>query len=134
MTIILILAIIGLLISLYTYFLEHKLRKNPQYKPVCDISDTVTCSKPLQSSYTRVFIISNSVAGMLFYGIVALLAVFHAITAVLFMAIAGALSTIVLIYILLVKIKSFCVVCITVDVINFLILLFAILAYAKETI
>jgi vitamin-K-epoxide reductase (warfarin-sensitive) len=126
MLVIIFLAATGFIVSIYTYLTEQKLKKVPSYKPICDLSDKVSCSKPLQSQYAHLFFISNSLAGMIFYAIIALLAIYNAIIPLLIMAILGGIVTFFLIYVLFAKIKSFCLVCIMVYIINILILIFAI--------
>lgn len=46
MTAILILATIGLLISIYGITVERKLQQDAQYKAACDISDMISCTRP----------------------------------------------------------------------------------------
>lgn len=125
-SLIIILAIIGFCISLYTYFIEQKIKTTPSYKPVCDLSDRVSCSKPIQSIYGNIFFISNALAGMLYYILIAALSWFHFDMLLLVAAIASCIFSLYLAYLLYFKIKSFCLLCTSLYFINFLILFLAI--------
>ncbi|MCH6575124.1 MAG: hypothetical protein IH795_07960 [Bacteroidetes bacterium] len=46
-----ILAILGLVVSAYAVYLEKKVKADPNYNPLCDISDKISCSKPIVSLY-----------------------------------------------------------------------------------
>ena len=117
------LASVGFCVSLYTYFVERKIKAEPDYKPACDLSDTVSCSKPMKSIYANLFFVSNAVIGMGFYVLVIILTLLHAYT-LLFLAIVGScIASCILAYILYTKIKSFCILCTSVYVINFLLLI-----------
>jgi len=125
MTAIFILAFIGFCISFYAYFVETKIKKEPEYKPACDINDRISCSKPILSEYGNIFYFSNGLMGMIYYLIVAALAFFDASQLVLIAAIGGCLASAVLAYILYFKIKSLCIVCMSLYIVNILILLFS---------
>ena len=60
MFVIVLLAVLGFGISLYTYITEQKVKLNPEYKPVCDLSDRISCSKPMKSQYANIFFLSNA--------------------------------------------------------------------------
>ena len=45
----LLLSIAGFLISLYGFSIEQKLKTNPNYKPMCDISDRASCTNRNES-------------------------------------------------------------------------------------
>lgn len=43
---------IGVLIALYSYYVKVKFLKNPtQFRALCDINDSISCSKVLTSKY-----------------------------------------------------------------------------------
>ena len=46
-----ILSLAGLIVSLYGIFVERSLKNNPLYKPACDLSEYVSCSKLVESDY-----------------------------------------------------------------------------------
>ncbi|HZW61468.1 MAG TPA: vitamin K epoxide reductase family protein [Candidatus Babeliales bacterium] len=122
----LILALLGFSISLYTYIIEKKITLNPQYKPVCDLSDRISCSKPIKSAYGSLFFVSNSLIGLVFYLLVALLAINDAINLILIAAIGATIASCILAYILYFKIKAICLLCTSLYIVN-IILLFSVL-------
>lgn len=125
---IIILSIFGFCISLYTYLLEKKIQRVPSYKPMCDISDKISCTKPMKSAYASLFYVSNTLIAMIFYLLIFCLAFLQAQTLLLVSIICGCIASCILAYILYFKIKSLCLLCISLYVINFL-LLFAVLKF-----
>ena len=115
---IIIFACIGLCIAVYTYVIERKIKEDPTYKSVCDISDRISCSKPIKSAYANVFFFSNAVMGILFYVLVGILAFFHAPILLLITMVAGCISSCVFAYILYFKIKALCLLCTSLYVVN----------------
>lgn len=113
-----ILSFIGFGISLYTYLLEQKIKQTPDYKPACDLSDTVSCTKPIKSNYGKLFFVSNSVMGMLYYCGVALLAFLNASMLLVLASFGGIIVSCILAYILYFKIKSFCLLCNALYIVN----------------
>ena len=111
-------ALIGFSVLVYAYVVEKKIKKNPFYKPACDLSDRISCSKPITSSYGNMFFISNSLAGMCFYAVIATLALLGAAKLLLVVTIGGALFSCILAYILYVKIQALCIVCTSLYVVN----------------
>ncbi len=65
----------GLLASSYGWYVENKIDKNQHYKPVCDISDHISCSKPIKSKYAKLLGVPNASLGVGFYSAVPILAV-----------------------------------------------------------
>lgn len=120
---ILILATIGFCISLYSYFVESKMKADATYKPACDINDRISCSKVMQSQYANIFFMSNSIVGMAYYVTVALLAYLELHTLIIVATTLGALASCVLAYLLYFKIKSLCIVCTSLYVVNALLLI-----------
>lgn len=122
-----ILATAGLCISLYSFFVEQKIKENEQYKPACDLSDRVSCTKVMRSEYTNLFYVSNSILGALYYLGIIVFTYFQVYTIVALMASAALLLTLYLAYLLIFKIHSLCLVCTSLYVINGLIFLVIIL-------
>jgi len=118
-----VLAVLGLFFSLYSYKLDYQLKKDQNYKPFCDISDRFSCSKPLLSSYSRLFGISNFWLGILFYLSMIVFALLGMKTVLLWLSVGGCCVSLFLFFILVVQIKSFCIVCISMYIINGLLLL-----------
>jgi len=106
---ILILGVLGFVVSLYAFSIEQKIARDPSYKPACDLSDAISCSKPVLSPYGRLFGLSNGLLGMGFYAAVCVLALMHATTFLFCMAIAWFLSTLPMYCIFAYKRFAFCV-------------------------
>ncbi|MFI5333015.1 MAG: vitamin K epoxide reductase family protein [Candidatus Babeliales bacterium] len=122
MTLIMIVAAIGLCISLYTYSVERKIKTNAQYKPACDLSDRISCTKPMLSEYANMFYFSNAFIGTSYYVLIILLAAFNMLNLLFIAASAACLFSLFLAYILYVKIKAFCILCTSIYLVNFIIL------------
>ena len=121
----LILAVIGLLLSIYSYYVEYCHEHDNNYKAVCDISDTVSCSKAFSSPYGKILGVSNAILGLLFYIVVIFLVMLKQDVLVFLVALAGVLSSVYLAYLLYFKVKSYCVVCTSIYVVNILLLVFS---------
>ena len=120
---VLFLAALGFTLACYTYFVERKLAVNPRYKPVCDINDMVSCTKPMKSKYANLFYVSNAVAAMGYYGLVIVLGLFGLTQLLMLATVAGVLVSAVLAYLLYFKIRTLCVLCTAMYVINGLLFL-----------
>lgn len=120
---IIILALIGFCLSLYAYYLEYKVKNDEKFKASCDINDRISCTRPILSPYSHFFYFSNGVLGLIFYTLIALLAFFNLHLPLLILAVGGVICSCVLAYLLYFEIKSFCLVCTSLYVINALILL-----------
>lgn len=118
-----ILALIGFCLSLYAYYLEQKVKNDEQYKASCDINDRISCTKPILSPYSHFFYFSNAILGLIFYALIAVLAFFNLHALLLFLAIGGVVASCILGYLLFFEIKSFCLVCTSLYIVNILILL-----------
>lgn len=119
----LLLSIAGFLISLYGFYIEQKLKTNPNYKPICDISDRVSCTKPIKSPLGKLFGISNTIVGMFFYSVMIVLSWIGLYQMVFVGAIGACLVSLYLAYILYFRIKTFCLICTITYAINAALLL-----------
>jgi vitamin-K-epoxide reductase (warfarin-sensitive) len=113
-----IIAAIGFTLSLYGFFVKNKLDKDPTYHPVCDLSDRVSCSKTFLSPYSNLLIVSNTVAGLLFYAGIMLLALFGYAKLIWYGALAATIVSAIFAYILFFKIETICLLCISIYLIN----------------
>tara|TARA_Y100000034_G_scaffold124492_1_gene172729 strand:- start:3140 stop:3532 length:393 start_codon:yes stop_codon:yes gene_type:complete len=125
-----ILAVVGLLLSIYSLYIEKKLKVQTSYSPVCDISKEVSCSAAFTSEYSKTFGITNSILGIGFYVLVLLLSVTSYASFILYLAIAGILASIRLAYISYFKLKNFCVVCTGIYIISLLLLILSRIKFA----
>lgn len=115
---------LGFLLSLYAYITELKIKAYSDYKPLCDLSDRVSCSKVMNSPYSKIFLFSNAVWGMLFYAAAFILLFFsgfwRARVLLAVLIIISFLVTCYLAYLLYFKIRTICMVCTSLYVINIL--------------
>lgn len=118
MIVFLILSIAGLLVSLYGFYVELKLAKNPEYKPMCDISDMASCTKPFKSDFGKMLGVSNTLLGVFFYAGIALLTVLGYHQLVLIGVAAACIFSLFLAYILYFKIQTLCLICTVTYAIN----------------
>ena len=120
-----IVPILGLLLSVYAFFVEKKIEKSKSYKPLCDISKKISCTKAFGSKYGSLAGVSNSFAGIFFYLIVVFLVFIGQLNYIFYLAIISVISSVYLAYTQITKIKSFCLVCSGIYLINLLLLIFS---------
>ena len=125
-----ILAIVGFILSLYSFYVEKRLEKNSSYSPTCDITQKVSCSVAFTSKYAKIFGINNSILGLIFYSAIILLSLTSFAWLILYFAASSVLITFYLAYISYFKLKNFCLVCSTIYLVNLLIFIFAWIRFA----
>ncbi|RUS89762.1 hypothetical protein EGW08_002465 [Elysia chlorotica] len=139
----LFLCLLGMCISVFAMYIEILKEKNPNYVALCDINSYITCSRVLTSRYSKGFglvekIFSktsllnqpNSVYGMAFYTFMATLAVSSSSSSAVVQTIAGIvanLGSVYLGYILFFILQDFCVVCVSLYVVNFFLLVISVM-------
>ncbi|XP_071978986.1 vitamin K epoxide reductase complex subunit 1-like protein 1 [Engystomops pustulosus] len=130
---------LGIGLSVYAYHVETSREGDPDYRALCDINPSISCSKVFTSRWGRGFGLvenllgahsplnqPNSVFGVVFYalqivlGFVGLVAAAVTLLVSSLVSIAGSLY---LAYILFYVLEDFCVICITTYVLNFILLL-----------
>jgi len=119
---IIILAIIGFILSLYALSIEKKFKKEA-YKPACDINDKISCTKALTSPYAKIFKIKNSLLGIFFYTLIIILAIISQIQTIFYLSIISVLGSIYLAYISYFKLKTICIICTSIYLVNILLLI-----------
>ncbi|XP_003699979.1 vitamin-K epoxide reductase [Megachile rotundata] len=141
-TAIILTCILGFSVSYYAYIVETKVENDDSYEAMCDISEHVSCTKAFASEYgkgfgiipeTSIFHIANSLYGLIFYALVAILSLSNKYIAsafVLMLAIASNIATIYLAYILY-KLNNICVVCVSTYIINVILLILAVKKHRK---
>lgn len=115
---ILVIASIGLLLSTYGFYIEQKLKKDTTYKPLCDISPNISCSKPFLSPYGKIITNSNTALGMFFYSMLIVLGFFEYREVTFMFTFAGIAMSLVFAYILYFKIKTVCLLCSAIYIVN----------------
>lgn len=115
---VIIISVIGLVISIYGITVERKIQQDALYKPACDISDRVSCSKAFLSPYGKMLGISNIWASALYYVCIIAVAAMNYATIAMLISGAGILVTCYFAYILYFKIQSLCPICTSLYAIN----------------
>jgi len=100
--------------------LEQKIQRDSSYRPACDLSDTVSCSKPITSKYNTLFFVSNAVVGMLYYLLFFVCAIFELYQLLFAFSIVALLASLVFAWILYSRIKAVCIVCTSIYGVNIL--------------
>ncbi|XP_033197854.1 vitamin-K epoxide reductase [Bombus vancouverensis nearcticus] len=129
--------IIGFALSYYAYYVELAKEENDLYEAVCDINEHISCTKAFSSKYGKGFgIISetsllyapNSIYGLMFYLLVAILSISNKYVTsalVVILEICANLGTLYLAYILY-KLSNICVVCVSLYLVNVVLLTLAV--------
>ncbi|XP_042579233.1 vitamin K epoxide reductase complex subunit 1-like protein 1 [Cyprinus carpio] len=126
----------GILLSLYAFHVEREKTRDANYRAMCDLSSSISCSKVFTSRWGRGFGLlgtifgndsavnqPNSVYGILFYIFQLLLGLTASAMAALILmttSIASVMGSLYLGYILYFVLKDFCVICITTYILNFI--------------
>ena len=119
-----ILSLIGLTISVYGIIVERKIQQDALYKPSYDISDTISCSRAFLSPYGKIFGISNIWISAFYYATLAIMSITPYDNIIFFIIILGLLVSIVFAYILYFKVRSACPICISLYLVNVLLIIF----------
>jgi len=115
---IIIIALLGLIISIYGIMVEYKIKQNGDYTAICDISDKISCTRPFLSPYKKMLGISNIWASAMYYGILFILALFHLKTTIFIITCIGIVVSIIFAYILFFKMRLICLICVSLYIIN----------------
>ncbi len=118
MIVVIVLALAGLALSLYSFFIEQRIKQDPSYRPMCDFSDRASCSKPILSGYGRLLGVSNSIVGSIFYAFLFNVAWRGLAQVAFWLSAAACVGSVFLAFILYTKIRSFCVICHAIYAIN----------------
>ena len=125
----LILSILGIAISIYGLYVEHRKKKYNQYTPVCDINNKINCSKALTSKFGKHFGISNTVYGIIFYSILIILNTLNLKIIILILSTTSIIITLYLAHKLYYQIKNVCLVCTFTYLVNILIFIQSIINF-----
>ncbi|MGB8467834.1 MAG: vitamin K epoxide reductase family protein [Candidatus Babeliales bacterium] len=114
------LALLGIGTCLYLVHVEQQLAHDRTYKAACDLSDTVSCTRPLLSNYSTLFFgTSNAKMGIVFYAVVAICALLE-LPILFVITLLGVSVTVAGAYLLYGKLHSFCILCTLTYIINIL--------------
>ncbi|KAB5555296.1 hypothetical protein PHYPO_G00032090 [Pangasianodon hypophthalmus] len=133
-----LLCVLGLILSVYALHVELSRENDPHYRAMCDLAESVSCSKVFTSRWGRGFGLvqlfaekdsllnqPNSVLGIIFYTLQLGLGQMVSTTAAHFLVMASWVSVAGSIYlaaILVLVLGDFCMVCVSTYIINFALL------------
>jgi vitamin-K-epoxide reductase (warfarin-sensitive) len=121
-TTIFLISAVGFGISVYAYFVEQALVNNQKYKAVCDLSDVISCTKPLLSPYGKLLGFSNTILGMAFYAVMMIAALGEYTLLIWYGALAAIGMSTIFAYLLYFKIQALCLICTSIYVVNVVLL------------
>lgn len=122
-----ILAFIGLLLSIYAYRITMHIKRVPSYKPICDISKRVSCTRAFLAKESHLLFVPNSAWGMIYYFLIIIFVEYGWTTWAFYLSTLALIVSLYLAYVLYYKQNNFCVVCWATHLVNlflFIILLF----------
>ncbi len=122
-----LLALLGLGLSVYSWYVDYRVDNDKTYKASCDINDRMSCTKASKSPYGKTFGISNSFLGMLYYIVIFVLALRGNTVYLLAATSAGLIMSFYFAYLLYFKVKSFCIICNSVYLVNILLFIFTLI-------
>eukprot|EP01027_Heterolobosea_sp_BB2_P009256 GEZU01013666.1.p1 GENE.GEZU01013666.1~~GEZU01013666.1.p1 ORF type:complete len:175 (+),score=36.22 GEZU01013666.1:33-527(+) len=102
---------VGIFLSLYAYYVEIKSNQDPNYSPLCNINDSISCTRVFNSKYGSIFYIPNSILGALFFSTALAMCYFKQYDLVFLMSCCGAAGNLLFAYLLYFKLHDFCIVC-----------------------
>eukprot|EP00735_Rhodelphis_limneticus_P003184 TRINITY_DN1452_c0_g1::TRINITY_DN1452_c0_g1_i1::g.27195::m.27195 TRINITY_DN1452_c0_g1::TRINITY_DN1452_c0_g1_i1::g.27195 ORF type:complete len:144 (+),score=26.66,sp/Q6TEK3/VKORL_RAT/39.57/8e-26,VKOR/PF07884.9/5.4e-27,SPC25/PF06703.6/12,SPC25/PF06703.6/29 TRINITY_DN1452_c0_g1_i1:55-486(+) len=118
-----VLCFFGFSLSAYALYVEHKKSANPFYEAGCDLSEWISCSKVFTGEYGHIFYLPNAAYGTMFYPIMLLLNARGYKKMVLYLSVLACLGSLYLGYILAFVLRDLCIVCTSIYVINFFLLI-----------
>lgn len=116
---------IGFVICLYGLYIERQVLVDHAYKAVCDISDRASCTKTFLSPWGKLLGFSNIYVGIVFYLAMIALGFFGQAQLIFLGAVGACLASVFLAYILATKVKTFCLLCSSIYLINIILLIVA---------
>uniref|UniRef100_A0A8C4T2V7 vitamin-K-epoxide reductase (warfarin-sensitive) n=2 Tax=Erpetoichthys calabaricus TaxID=27687 RepID=A0A8C4T2V7_ERPCA len=135
----LLVCFLGILLSVYAYHVQREVTKDPNYVALCDLNDSLSCSKVFTSRWGRGFGLlgsifgknsamnqPNSVYSLAFYVLQMLLGMTASAMAALTLmgtSIVSVIGSLYLSYILYFVLKDLCIICITTYTLNFILLI-----------
>lgn len=113
----------GLIVCLYGAYIEHKVLADHTYKAACDISDQASCTKTFLSPWGKLLGISNIYVGIAFYLVMLALGILGQVHLAFLGAVGACIASAYLAYILYTKVKTFCLLCSSIYLINIILLI-----------
>lgn len=117
------LSALGILLSIYSLYVDKRKSNDSGYVPACDMSKNISCSKAFQSKYGKIIGVKNYYFGILFYLAMLIFSYFNFWEYVFYLSILLVIGTFYLVYALYFKVKKLCLICNAIYVINLVIFL-----------
>ncbi|MCF7865928.1 hypothetical protein K9L67_02625 [Candidatus Woesearchaeota archaeon] len=114
----LVFLVIGFLLSLYSLLVSINFERDKNYVAFCDFRSGISCTKAFSSRFGALFGFKNSVLGLFFYVVLFIFYFFNDFFSSLMLLVFVNLFDLFLAYILFFKIRTICVVCICIYVVN----------------
>lgn len=118
-----VLIFLGLIASFYALSVNLRMKNDKKYKPLCDLNNKISCSKAFKSDKGRIFGLPNPVYGIIFYSFIVFLHTSGMFLIVKVAIIISVIASFYLAYVLFFRIRTICVVCISIYAINVLLLI-----------
>lgn len=112
------LALLGLLLSIYAAYVVSRRARSRSYRPWCDMSPRVSCTKAFMSPDGRLLRVHNAWLGVVGYLVLFILAARGRYDALIVFATAATLLSLYLAYVSYVEMRTFCAVCTTIHLVN----------------
>ena len=109
-------AALGFVLSLYGLYIERTAREGKRF--ACDIGKNVSCTKAFTSKEGHLVGIPNSILGIVFYPLVAVLELLSRTDLIYPFAFLAAAGSVYLAYISLIRHRNICLVCTAIYAIN----------------
>ena len=129
MHLVMTLALLGVLVSLYALRVMHQKKKKKQYKALCDVNKTVACSDVLTSGVGHIFGAPNALLGLFFYFTIFVLAYLGHHFMILYLSFVAVIISIGLFFLMAFKLKKYCILCSIAYIINLVMLVVSYFAY-----
>jgi vitamin-K-epoxide reductase (warfarin-sensitive) len=120
-----ILSAAGLVLSFYALHVEQYAGRKKGYQAMCDINEELSCTRAFTSDYGQTWGVSNAVYGVFFYLIVLMLSIANESGYILVLSLCAVIGSVYLAYVQYGKLRTLCVVCTAIYLINILLLIFS---------
>lgn len=123
MFITLLVSFLGLLLSIYAFKIEIKLKKNKKYKAICDKNSKISCSKAFSSKYSHLLGVPNSLGGIFFYSLLIYLSLINFYDIIFLLSSFSFLISLILAYFSFFKLKIICLLCTLIYLVNLILII-----------
>ncbi|MCB9359596.1 vitamin K epoxide reductase family protein [Candidatus Woesearchaeota archaeon] len=119
-----ILASIGIIFSVYILYVQYRLKKNKKYKAVCDLSNRFSCTGVISTNYSYIFGLPNALWGLMYYITIIIL---NDPLLVFSITLPAVLLSAYLLMVTMLRIKRYCLVCNASHLLNLIILIYVLI-------